>query len=127
VVLYTVTVTNQGAGTVDIDTFEITDAIPSGGCLIVDDIDGVGSGPVDYMDGSPASTLSYTFISLDSTADDLSFSDDNGLTYDYEPSAGASGCDPVVTNIRIEPKGEFAANLGSGSPQAEFIFQMLVN
>jgi uncharacterized repeat protein (TIGR01451 family) len=127
VVLYTVTVTNQGAGTVDIDTFEITDAIPSGGCLIVDDIDGIGSGPVDYMDGSPASTLSYTFISLDSTADDLSFSDDNGLTYDYEPSAGASGCDPVVTNIRIEPKGEFAANLGSGSPQGEFIFQMLVN
>lgn len=127
VVLYTVTVRNEGAGTADVDTLEIIDAIPNGGCLIVNDIDGAGSGPVDYEDGSPGSNLSYSFISLGSTADDLSFSDDNGLTYDYEPSADPSGCDPAVTNLRIEPKGEFAADLGSGSPQAEFLFQMLVN
>jgi uncharacterized repeat protein (TIGR01451 family) len=126
-VLYTVTVENQGPGTVDDNTFEITDAIPNDGCMIVTDITVPGSGPVRFTDGTPSSGLSYSFAGLLSTADDLEFSSDGGLTYDYLPSAGGSGCDPLVTHIRINPSGMFAANLGAGTPTAEFSFRVLLN
>jgi len=41
--------------------------------------------------------------------------------------AGPSGCDPLITHIRINPGGAFAADTGSGSPQAIFSFRVLVN
>ncbi len=126
-VLYTVNVSNQGTGTVDADTFEITDAVPNNGCLMVQDIAGAGSGPVDFQDGSPSSGLNYSFTSLSSTSDDLEFSSDGGGSFNYSPTAGASGCDPAVTHIRINPTGVFAADSGSGSPEAEFSFRVLVN
>jgi hypothetical protein len=126
-VLYTVTIANQGAGTVDNNTFEITDAIPNVGCMIVQDIAGVGSGPVEFQDGSPSSGLSYSFTSLGSTTDDLEFSSDGGLTYNYTPTVGASDCDPLVTHVRVNPTGTFAADTGSGSPEAIFSFRVLVN
>ncbi len=126
-VLYTVTVTNTGPGTVDNDTFEITDEIPNDGCMIVADIAGPGSGPVEFQDGTPSSGLSYTFISLASGADDLEFSNDGGLTYGYTPVPDAAGCDAAVTHIRIRPDGTFAADTGGGSPQAQFSFRASVN
>ena len=126
-VLYTVTVENQGAGTVDANSIEITDAVPNDACMMITDIAAPGSGPVRFLDGTPGSGLSYTFTSLLSTADDLEFSRDGGANYDYLPTAGASGCDPLITHIRINPTGTFAADTGSGSPQAEFSFRVLVN
>ncbi len=126
-VLYTVTIANQGPGTVDNNTFEITDAVPNFGCMIVQDIGGAGSGPVEFQDGSPSSGLSYSFTSLGSTTDDLEFSSDGGLTYNYTPTVGASGCDPLVTHVRVNPTGTFAADTGSGSPEAVFSFHVLVD
>jgi uncharacterized repeat protein (TIGR01451 family) len=126
-VLYTVTVENQGSGTVDADSIEITDAVPNDGCLIVTDITTPGSGPVRFDDGAPSSGLSYSFMGLLSTSDDLEFSSNGGLNYNYLPTAGPSGCDPLVTHIRINPGGTFAADSGSGSPQAVFSFRVLVN
>lgn len=127
VVEYLVTVTNSGDGAVDTDTFEILDGIPDNSCLIVEDIAGVGSGPVLFEDGTPSSNLGYSFISLASTTDDLSFSNDGGLTYSYTPTANADGCDPGVTDLVINPSGEFAADTGSGEPSAAFSFRVLVD
>ncbi len=127
VVEYRVTVENQGAGTADADSVEIVDAIPANGCMVVSDIAGPGSGPVDFADGSPSSGLTYTFISLASPADDLAFSNDNGVTYTYTPTPGPSGCDSAVTYIRITPTGVFAVDTGAGSPSAAFSFRVLVN
>ena len=126
-VLYTVTVENQGSGTVDTDSLEITDAVPNDACLIVTDITTPGSGPVRFEDGTPGSGLSYTFLGLLNTSDDLEFSSNGGLNYNYLPMAGPSGCDPLITHIRINPGGAFAADTGSGSPQAIFSFRVLVN
>jgi hypothetical protein len=95
--------------------------------MIVADIAGAGSGPVDFQDGSPSSGLSYSFVSLMSTTDDLEFSNDNGLSFGYLPTVGASGCDASVTDIRIRPTGIFAADTGGGSPEAEFSFLVHVN
>jgi uncharacterized repeat protein (TIGR01451 family) len=122
---YTITVTNQGPGTVDMDTFELTDAIPGDSCLLVTDI--AGAGPVRFDDGSPGSGLSYTFTSLGSTTDDLEFSADGGANYGYTPVANASGCDPAVTHLRIAPGGPFAADTGGGSPAATFAFRVLID
>lgn len=127
VVEYSITVANEGAGTVDTDTFEVFDSVPNDGCLIVSDIAGAGSGPVAFADGTPSSNLSYTFVSLSSTSDDLDFSDDGGLTYNYTPVPNADGCDPSVTDILINPTGEFAADTGAGPPSATFSFRVLVN
>jgi hypothetical protein len=126
-VLYTATITNQGAGAVDADSLLITDQIPANGCLKVSDIAGPGSGPVQFTDGSPSSNISYAFVSLADLTDDVAFSDDGGGTYSYAPVADAAGCDTNVTHIRINPKGSFAADSGGGSPSAEFSFRVIVN
>ena len=127
VVEYSITIVNQGAGTVDADTIFINDPIPADACMIVDDIDGSGSGPVLFEDGSPGSDLSYSFISLGSPADDVSFSCDGGLTYNYTPTPDAAGCDASVTHLDINPTGQFAAVTGSGSPSVTFRFRVRVN
>ncbi|MDX1499913.1 MAG: hypothetical protein R3176_08455 [Woeseiaceae bacterium] len=122
---YTITITNQGPGTVDMDTFEISDAVPNDSCLLVTDLG--GGGPVRFTDGNPASGLTYTFTSLGSATDDLEFSADGGASYGYTPVAGPNGCDPAVTHLRIVPKGTFAADSGSGSPEAGFAFRILID
>ena len=100
-------------------------ATVAGSDVIVDDIDVPGSGPVLFEDGSPGSNLSYSFISLGSSADDVSFSDDGGLTYNYTPTPDAAGCDAAVTHLDINPTGQFAADTGSGSPSVTFRFRLL--
>ena len=127
VVEYSITIANQGAGTVDADSIFIVDPVPGDACMIVDDIDVPGSGPVLFEDGSPGSNLSYSFISLGSSADDVSFSDDGGLTYNYTPTPDAAGCDAAVTHLDINPTGQFAADTGSGSPSVTFRFRVSVN
>ena len=126
-ILYTVTVTNQGAGTVDNDTFRVMDDVPADACMLVQDAAGPGSGPVLFQDGVPSSGLSYSFVSLGSTTDDLEFSDDGGLSFNYTPTPNASGCDTAVTHIQINPTGTFAADTGGGSPQARFEFGAVIN
>ena len=125
-VLYTLTVSNQGAGTVDNDAVVITDAIPANSCMRVTDL-GAGSGPVSFQDGSPSSGLTYSFVSLASVTDDLDFSNDGGATYTYAPTPDGFGCDAAVTHFRVNPKGTFAADTGSGAPEFELAFRALVN
>ena len=126
-VLYTARITNQGAGTVDADSLVITDPIPGDGCLKVVDIAAPGSGPVEFTDGAPSSNITYSFINLADATDDISFSNDGGITYTYSPIANPAGCDPNVSHVRINPKGTFAADTGGGSPSAEFSFRVTVN
>ncbi|MEO0880882.1 MAG: hypothetical protein AAFY22_14365, partial [Pseudomonadota bacterium] len=109
-VRYTVDVQSIGQIPIDGDTVDFVDALPAEISLVVSDFagSGSGSGPVEFIDGTTTSALTYTFISLASTADDLSFSNDGGLTFTYTPSPGADGADPGVTHIRVQPKGQFA-------------------
>ena len=125
--LYTITIANQGEGLVDNDSVVVTDAIGTNLCMKVSNLGAAGSGPVAFQDGSPSSNLSYTFSGLTSATDDLEFSSDNGASFTYSPTANASGCDPAITHIRIRPKGVFPADTGSGSPQAEFTFRVVIN
>lgn len=120
-VTYSIVVTNSGAGAVDADTTIVFDAIPAGTDLSVADFAGAGSGPVAVGDGTPTSALSYTFISLGSGADDVSFFSDAACTVVVgTPVADANGVDPNVRCIRVNPKGTFAGDAVAGAPSPSF-------
>jgi uncharacterized repeat protein (TIGR01451 family) len=121
-VRYTVSVSNSTAGTADSNVF--TDAVPTGLKLFVGDAGGAGSGPVVFTNGATSSGLTYSYVSLASTTDSLSFSKDGGLTFTYTPVPDASGYDSAVTHVRISPSGSFAGKTGASSPS--LTFQMLM-
>lgn len=123
---YTLKAINSGSGAADANSIVLTDAVPTNTAIYVNDISGSGTGPVRFVDGSPASGLSYSFVGLSSTTDDLSFSDDNGSSYTYTPSAGVDGVDTNVTNVRMQTQGSFAGSTGSGDPDFEFKFRVIV-
>ena len=125
---YTIIATNSGAGVVDLDTTFITDPIPANTDLFVNDLGGAGSGPVAFADGATSSALTYTFTALDSTTDDIDFSNDNGATWIYYQDSDFSnidvdGFDTTVTNIRVNPKGTFAGAAGS-NPSFSITFRV---
>ena len=124
---YDITATNLGPGIADNNTVLISDAIPSNTALFVNDISGTGTGPVRFIDGSPPSGLYYNFINLASTTDSVSFSNNNGGSYNYTPSPNANGTDSSVTNIRISATGQFLAPSGSGNPSFQFKFRVKVD
>lgn len=105
---YTIGISNPGA-VVSSNSLVIVDPLPSNVTLYVGDLSGGGTGPVVFVDGSPSSTLSYTFSGLASTTDDVDFSKDGGATWTYVPVPGGSGYDPLVTTLRIRPKGTMAS------------------
>ena len=123
---YVIVTTNSGAGQVDTDTLIVTDQIPANLALRVADFDGSTAGPVQFIDGATPSGLSYTFIALDDPDDDVSFSDDGGASFDYEPSIGPNGADLAVTDIRISPKGALAGSTAAGDPSVQLAFKMVV-
>ena len=123
---YTIVATNSGHVAADNNSIIITDAIPSNTALYVNDISGAGTGSIRFVDGTPSSGLSYTYTSLGSTTDGLSFSNNGGTTYTYVPSPDAGGVDTNVTNIRIATIGQFLASGGSGSPSFSLLFRVKV-
>jgi len=109
-VLYTITISNTGQGTVNTDVMTLSDAISPNLEVYV----GAASGPVTFTDGTVSSSLMYTFTSLSSATDDITFSNDGGISFSYTPVPDAAGYDAAVTNIRVTPKGKMAAWSGSG-------------
>ncbi|MEX2207002.1 MAG: choice-of-anchor X domain-containing protein [Myxococcota bacterium] len=126
VVEYTIVVTNQGAGSSDVDSIRLADPIPANAELVVTDLSGPGSGPVAFTQGTPTSTLVYTFTSLASLADALEFSNDGGGTWTYVPTAGGNGTDPAVTHLRVRPTGAFAPRTGVTGPSFSIRFRIRV-
>ena len=104
----------------------VTDAVPSGMQLYVGDYGGAGSGPVAFTNGSPSSGLTYTFTSLSSTTDSLSFSNNGGSTYTYAPVPDGNGYDATVTHVRISPSGSLAGQSGGSNPSFQLQFRMQV-
>ncbi len=125
-VQYEIEISNSGAGAVDNDTLVVTDIVPANAALLVADFDGGTAGPLAFVDGTPGSALSYNFTSLGNGSDDLSFSNDGGVSYSYTPVPGADQTDPAVTHLRINPKGAFAGSAGAGDPAFRILFKIKV-
>ena len=125
VMTHTTLATNSGLDAMEADSIVITDSIPTGGELLVRDIDAPGSGPVRFSQGATPSGLTYEYLGLASSEDDLMFSADSGATFEYAPTPGPRGTDPNVTHIRIHPKGAFAGRSGPGLPSFRLKFRVL--
>lgn len=123
-VLYSLQITNTGLGTVDLDKLVLTDPIPANTELYVGNMGAAGSGPVTFTDGSPVSNLSWTYTSLASTTDDVSFSNNGGVSYAYTPVG--TGYDSTVTHIRFNPKGKMAGSGASGNPSFALGFKVRI-
>lgn len=124
--LYNVRVTNQGSGPVDNNAVVIVDPVPTNTRLFVGNLGGAGSGPIQFVNGSPSSALTWTFTALNSTTDDVDFSNDSGATWTYVPVPDANGYDAAVTTLRLRPKGTMPGN-GGGNPYFELRFRVTVN
>ncbi|NNE44300.1 MAG: hypothetical protein HKN12_08815 [Gemmatimonadetes bacterium] len=70
--------------------------------------------------------MSFNFASLGSAADDLEFSADGGASFSYVPVPDAQGVDPLVTHLRVRPRGTLAASAGAPHPGFELRFQVRV-
>lgn len=125
-IAYTIQLTNQGEGATDNNTVEITDAVPPNTALFVGDIDGPDSGPVLFQDGTTPSGLTYTFISLASTLDDISFSNNGGVSYNYVPVPDGDGFDGNVTHLMLNLKGIFEASDGVNHPEFDLGLRVMV-
>jgi hypothetical protein len=120
--LYTIQISNQGAGAADTNSIFAADQIPINTSLFVS----AGSGPVYFQNGSTPSGLNFTYSGLNSPADDVGFSDDGGLSFGYIPSPDPDGFDSNITNILINPKGIFNGATGGNNPSFSLMFRVRV-
>lgn len=121
-----VTVTNQGQISTDMNTTNLTQVIASNNSLYVSDF--ISSGPIEFTDqASPNhSGLSYQFIGLGDNADSISFSNDNGSTFNYTPTPDADGYDANVTHFRLNLSGSFRPVYDGTLPSFQFSYQLKV-
>lgn len=129
---YTIRVTNTDAGQLDNDSLVMTDPIPTNTSLFVGDLNGASSGPVVVVDNDNDDNLTYTFTSLSATPanlpnDDVDFSNNNGSDYNYVPVPDADGFDSAVTNIRVNPKGQFPGSPGGNNPDFDIQFRVRID
>lgn len=126
VLTYSLNVSNGSAGYPDSNSVTVVQSVPAQASLYVGDLGAAGSGPVAFVQGSPASGLTYAYSSLASTTDDLAFSNNGGASFGYTPVPDPGGYDPAVTHIQVSPKGLFAGSSGSGSPSFTISFRIKV-
>ena len=117
---YRLTIANPGPA-LTTNTLVIVDPLPANLRMFVGNISGSGK-PVVFTEGSPASTLTFTYTNLSSTTDDVDFSNNGGTSWTYVPVPDGQNYDAAVTNIRIRPKGSMAP--GSS---ANFLFQVALD
>jgi uncharacterized repeat protein (TIGR01451 family) len=99
-VSYTLTVTNSGGSPVDLSTLQLTDVLPANVTFYNGDYNASspGMGPFELTAGSSGVTL---------PAASRAYSNNNGSTYVYTPTAGY---DANVDAVRLTPVGSMAAN-----------------
>jgi uncharacterized repeat protein (TIGR01451 family) len=124
IVEYSLEPTNSGAGPADENTIVLTDAIPANTALVVSDIGAAGSGPVNFVNGATISGLSYSFDSLSSLNDGVSFSEDSGASFGYIPQPDGEGVDARITHIRVFTTGIFKAADSQGNPSFQVKFRV---
>ncbi len=119
VIQYTISVSNQGIGTVDADSLQVSDPLPTNTALYVSTVSG---DPVAFVNGSPGSGLSYNY------AADVSYSNQagGGAPYNYTPVPDAQGFDPLVTGYLVAPTGVMSGDSGSGAPSFNVIFRVRI-
>jgi uncharacterized repeat protein (TIGR01451 family) len=120
---YTVTASNHGGPGVTTDSVVITDLVPPNTVFCIGDL-GLPWGPVSYSENTQPSGLTFD------PANDLTFSMDGGANFNLTTAdliPDAYGCDPRITHLRINPKGNFSGAGGTGIPGFTLQFRIQVN
>ncbi len=117
---YSITVTNQGPGTVDASTLVITDPVPANMRMYVATTAG---NPVSFTNGSPPSGLAFNY------AANVSYSSQSGggPPYNYTPVPDADGFDAAVRGFRVAPTGTMNAAGVAGNPSFTVRFRLRVD
>ena len=111
---------NQGNISTDLNTTQISQAIDAGTELYVNDFN--GPGPINFVDGTNASNLSYQYVALNDGTDSISFSSD-GSNFNHTATPDADGYDSAITHIRINFGGSFKAQMDGIQPAFGFEYQ----
>jgi len=118
VVLYQVTVTNSGPGTVDAGTLVISDPIPANSSMYVATTSG---NPVVFVNGSPVSGLSFNYLA------NVRYSQTGAAgPWTYSPQPDGNGFDPAVRAVQITPSGAMNAAIG-GNPSFTIQFRVRID
>ncbi len=120
---YSITVSNQGPGAISVDTVVIDDPIPADTELYVGDLSGPGSGPIHFVEGTPVSGLSYTYVALADASDDLEF-ESGGAP--YAPTPPPPDYDANIDRVRIRPGGAMAGGSPGAAPSFTVILRVRV-
>ena len=110
---YLITSFNTGLGAADANTTIIFDTVPANMSMCV--FNTLECKTPVFIDGSISSTLSLGLIS---------YSNNNGISYVYLPTADINGLDNNVTNIKIKLNGSFAASDGTNHPSFKVKIRM---
>lgn len=97
---YTITVTNSGGSTVDLNSQLIADALPSTVSFFNGDIDPVTPGTQNFVFTAGTSGLTMG-------SGNIAYSNNGGVSYAYSPAAGY---DNNVNALRFSPQGTMTAN-----------------
>jgi hypothetical protein len=99
-VVYSMTVSNSDTSPIDLNALVLTDVLPPA----------ITFRNSDFDDGGPVVT-NFEFVpgttGLSMAAADIAFSNNGGSSYGYAPAAGY---DAAINAIRLNPKGQMAAN-----------------
>lgn len=103
----TYTVSNPDIVAADANSLAIV--VPVDGAKVIAlDGDGTSANSFLFADGSPSSTLAFSYVASGSASDDVDFSSDFGATWNYAPIAGDAVSQGAVTTLRIHPRGAMA-------------------
>ncbi|MEP9360917.1 protein CsuE [Sphingomonas sp. KR3-1] len=103
----TVVVTNPDIVATDLNSVRVE--IPSQpGTSIALEGDGASSGaPIKFTDGTPSSTLAFSYTNAGDGADDVDFYAD-GTGWAYVPTPGDAVSQRLVKKVRLKPRGKLA-------------------
>lgn len=120
--IYSITVTNNGAGSVDAGSMRIGDLIDPQTVLFTGDFDGFGS-PFRFTDGTGvnSSGLSLAYGGVASTSDGVTFNSSGGTS--IVPNGGF---DPAVASFDLQFTGAMNGTGSGGNPAFTIEYRVLV-
>jgi len=120
--VYSITVSNTGPGSISADSTVITDPVPANLTLCTGNGSGSSGLTVAFIDGSGGNASGLTALA----AGDISYSSTagGGAPFTYAPAANT--CDPAITGLRINPKGSMSGASGGNTPTFTLQFKTTV-
>ncbi len=117
---YSITVTNSGSP-IDVDSIHIKDPVPANTSLQL------ANGDFTFSEGSPASGLSFVYSASNNSADNVSFSKNDGTDYTFQPVIIGNNTNSLITNFQLSPSGRFGCSNTTQPTQFTLKYNIIIN